>query len=81
MQKALATYAGVHTDATFAEYCGYLSILGLVQGLQGAGANPTQSSLIKSLSHITDYQASGLWGGHFSVNWGSVRQARRSASG
>ena len=70
MQAALATYAGVHTDATFAEYCGYLSIIGLVQGLQGAGANPTQSSLIKSLSHITDWQAAGLWGGHFSVDWG-----------
>jgi branched-chain amino acid transport system substrate-binding protein len=69
LQNALAKYAGVHTDATFAEYCGYLSILGLVQGLQGAGANPTQSSVITSLSHITDYTASGLWGGHYSVNW------------
>jgi ABC-type branched-subunit amino acid transport system substrate-binding protein len=69
LQSALAKYAGVHTDATFAEYCGYLSILGLVQGLQGAGANPTQSSLITSLSHITDYTASGLWGGHYFVNW------------
>ena len=69
LQAALTTYAGVHTDATFAEYCGYLSILGLVQGLRGAGANPTQRSLITSLSHITDYQASGLWGGHFSVDW------------
>jgi ABC-type branched-subunit amino acid transport system substrate-binding protein len=69
LQNALAKYAGVHTDATFAEYCGYLSILGLVQGLQGAGADPTQSSLITSLSHITDYTASGLWGGHYHVNW------------
>ena len=42
LQKALATYAGVHTDATFAEYCGYLSILGLVQGLQGAGPSDTR---------------------------------------
>jgi branched-chain amino acid transport system substrate-binding protein len=72
LQNALAKYAGVHTDATFAEYCGYLSVLGLVQGLQGAGANPTQSSLITSLSHITNYTASGLWGGHYHVNW-SVR--------
>ncbi len=69
LQSALARYAGVHTDATFAEYCGYLSVLGLVQGLRGAGAHPTQSSLITSLSHITDYQASGLWGGHYSVDW------------
>ncbi len=72
LQDALAKYAGVHTDATFAEYCGYLSVLGLVQGLKGAGANPTHSSLIKSLSHITDYTASGLWGGHYFVDW-SVR--------
>ena len=69
LQNAMATYAGIHIDATFAEYLGYVSILGLVQGLKGAGTNPTQSSLIKSLSHITDYQAAGLWGGHYSVNW------------
>lgn len=37
LQNALATYAGVHTDPTFAEYIGYLSVLGLVQGIQGAG--------------------------------------------
>jgi ABC-type branched-subunit amino acid transport system substrate-binding protein len=71
LQSALATYAGVHTDPTFAEYVGYLSILGLVQGLQGAGANPTQSSVITSLSHITNYDASGLWGGHMTVDWSS----------
>jgi ABC-type branched-subunit amino acid transport system substrate-binding protein len=75
MQSALATYAGVHTDATFAEYLGYLSILGLVQGLKGAGTNPTQSSLITSLSHITNYDASGLWGGHQTVDW-----SKRAAS-
>jgi hypothetical protein len=65
----LATYAGIHIDPTFAQTLGYLSVLGLVQGLQGAGASPTQHSLITSLSHITDYDASGLWGGHQSVNW------------
>jgi branched-chain amino acid transport system substrate-binding protein len=69
LANALSTYAGVHTDPTFAEYLGYLSILGLVQGLQGAGSNPTQSSLIKSLSHITNYSAEGLWGGHQTVDW------------
>jgi ABC-type branched-subunit amino acid transport system substrate-binding protein len=69
LQTALATYAGIHRDATFAEYLAYLSVLGLVQGLKGAGANPTQSSLIESLSHITDYDAAGLWGGHQTVNW------------
>ena len=71
LQSALATYAGVHTDPTFAEYLGYLSILGVVQGLKGAGANPTPSSLITSLSHITDYDANGLWGGHQTVDWGT----------
>lgn len=69
LSNAMATYAGVHTDPTFAQYLGYLSIDGLVLGLKGAGANPTQSSLIKSLSHITNYQADGLWGGNFSVDW------------
>lgn len=69
LQNTLATYAGIHIDPTFAQTLGYLSVLGLVQGLQGAGATPTQHSLITSLSHITDYQASGLWGGHQSVNW------------
>lgn len=67
--NALAKYAGVHTDPTFAEYIGYLSVMAVVQGLQGAGANPTQASLITSLSHITNYSAQGLWGGHQTVNW------------
>jgi ABC-type branched-subunit amino acid transport system substrate-binding protein len=69
LQNALAAYAGIHIDPTFAQTLGYLSVLGLVQGLQGARTNPTQQSLITSLSHITDYQASGLWGGHQSVDW------------
>ena len=25
--------------------------------------------MIKSLSHITDYDAEGLWGGHQTVDW------------
>jgi ABC-type branched-subunit amino acid transport system substrate-binding protein len=74
LQNALATYAGVHTDPTFAEYIGYLSVLGLVQGIQGAGANPTQSSVIRALSHITNYNAEGLWGGHQTVNWSERAQ-------
>jgi branched-chain amino acid transport system substrate-binding protein len=48
---------------------GYLSVLGFIQGLKGAGANPTQASLITSLSHITAWSAAGLWGGHQTVNW------------
>ena len=39
------------------------------RGYKGAGANPTQSSVIKSLSRITDYNAEGLWGGHQTVDW------------
>ncbi len=69
LQHALATYANVHTDPTFAEYVSYLAVDGLVQGLKGAGTSPTQSSLIKSLSHITAYDAAGLWGGHQTVDW------------
>jgi ABC-type branched-subunit amino acid transport system substrate-binding protein len=71
LQNALAKYAGVHQDPTFAEYLGYLSVLGLVQGLKGAGANPTSSSIIKSLASITNWQAEGLWGGNQTVNWGT----------
>ena len=82
LQNALAKYAGVHTDPTFAEYMGYLSVLGLVQGLQGAGSNPTQSSTIKALSHITNYDAAGAVGrppdGQLES---SGRRDRTSASG
>jgi ABC-type branched-subunit amino acid transport system substrate-binding protein len=78
LQSALATYAGVHQDPTFAEYLGYLSVLGLVQGLKGAGANPTSSSIIKSLASITNWQADGLWGGNETVNWGTRPMPSRS---
>lgn len=70
MAGAFARYANVHQDPTFAQYIGYLSVLGLVDGLQKAGANPTQASTISALSHIIDYTAEGLWGGNVSVNWG-----------
>jgi ABC-type branched-subunit amino acid transport system substrate-binding protein len=69
IQSAFATYTGIHTDPTFAQYLGYLSVGGLVLGLKKAGANPTQSSVITALSHITDYDAAGLWGGHQTVDW------------
>jgi branched-chain amino acid transport system substrate-binding protein len=69
LQNALAKYAGVHSDPTFAQYIGYLSVDGLVQGLKAAGSNPTQHSLITALSHVTNYQAAGLWGGHQVVDW------------
>lgn len=70
-QSALSKYAGVSTDPTFAEYLGYLSVLGLVQGLKGAGSNLTHSAIITALSHVSDWQALGLWGGNQTVNWGT----------
>jgi branched-chain amino acid transport system substrate-binding protein len=56
--------AGVTTDPTYAEYAGYSSTALLVQGLQGAGSNPSQSSLIKALSGITNFNSAGLFGSH-----------------
>jgi ABC-type branched-subunit amino acid transport system substrate-binding protein len=58
---------GVTSDPTYAEYAGYTSVALLVQGLQGAGSNPSQSSLINALSHVTNFDAAGLFGGH-SIN-------------
>lgn len=45
-------------------YDGYASILMLVEGLQGAGSNPTQASLIASLSKIHAFNPGGLYGSH-----------------
>jgi branched-chain amino acid transport system substrate-binding protein len=59
--------AGVTGDPTYAEYAGYSSVALLVQGLQGAGSNPSQASLISSLSRITNFNSAGLFGSH-SVN-------------
>jgi ABC-type branched-subunit amino acid transport system substrate-binding protein len=62
-QSALKTI-GITSDPTYAEYVGYTSIALLVQGLQGAGSSPTQASLIKALSGITNFNAAGLFGSH-----------------
>ncbi len=62
-QSALRS-VGITGDPTYAEYAGYTSIAMLVQGLQGAGSNPSQSALINSLSHITSFNAAGLLGSH-----------------
>jgi ABC-type branched-subunit amino acid transport system substrate-binding protein len=45
-------------------YDGYASILMLAQGLQGAGASPTQASLIDSLSKVHAFNPGGLYGSH-----------------
>jgi branched-chain amino acid transport system substrate-binding protein len=55
---------GVTGDPTYAHYNGYLSVGLLVRGLQGAGSNPTQASLLQSLSNIHDWDAYGLVGTH-----------------
>ena len=64
LQSALATYAHVNGDPTFAEYLGYLSVDALVQGLQAAGSNPTQSSVINALLGMHNYNGAGLYGNH-----------------
>jgi branched-chain amino acid transport system substrate-binding protein len=63
-ESALHTYAGWNGDPTLSEYLGYLSIDGFVTGLKAAGANPTQSSFINAMLGITNYDGTGLWGGH-----------------
>jgi branched-chain amino acid transport system substrate-binding protein len=55
---------GVTTVPSEAEYNGYLSVLLLLQGLQGAGSNPSHASLITALSGIHDFTAGGLFGTH-----------------
>lgn len=65
---------GVTGDPTYAEYAGYTSIVLLVQGLEAAGSNPTQSSLIKGLGSLHDFTADGLLGSH------SVNMADRTAT-
>ncbi len=61
--NALKATGGV-TDPGLPTYDGYASILMLVQGLQGAGANATPASLIAALSKIHDFNPGGLFGSH-----------------
>jgi branched-chain amino acid transport system substrate-binding protein len=69
-QQAMAKYAGVTNDPTFIEYGSYVAVDALVQGLKKAGPSPTKPSLIKALGSVTGYNAAGLYGGSFSVNFG-----------
>ncbi len=55
---------GVTAVPSEAMYNGYLSVALLLQGLQGAGSNPTHASLINALSGIHDWTAAGLFGTH-----------------
>jgi branched-chain amino acid transport system substrate-binding protein len=63
-ESALKTYADVAGDPTFGEFYGYASVEALVQGLQAAGANPTQASFINTMLGIDDFNAGGLFGSH-----------------
>jgi ABC-type branched-subunit amino acid transport system substrate-binding protein len=56
--------ASITTEPAYAMYNGYTSVGLLVQALQGAGANPTQASLLASLSNIHKFTAMGLFGDH-----------------
>ncbi len=55
--------AGIKGLPTQAGYDGYESVGLLLQGLKGAGNNPTSASLIASLSKIHNWNALGMWGG------------------
>jgi branched-chain amino acid transport system substrate-binding protein len=55
---------GANPEPAFGSYVGYTSVALLLQGLQRAGAHPTQASLITSLSRITNFNAAGLLGSH-----------------
>jgi ABC-type branched-subunit amino acid transport system substrate-binding protein len=61
-QADLAT-AGTTGVPTYSEYNGYVAVGLLLQGLKGAGSNPTQASLTTALSNIHNWNALGLWGG------------------
>lgn len=55
--------AGVKvSQATYAQYMGYMSVGLLIRGLDRAGANPTNSSLINALGGIHDWDGVGLFG-------------------
>jgi ABC-type branched-subunit amino acid transport system substrate-binding protein len=53
---------GVATEPTYAEYSAYAAMSLLVDGLEAAGKNPTQASLISGLSSLKAFDANGLLG-------------------
>jgi ABC-type branched-subunit amino acid transport system substrate-binding protein len=54
--------SGGGTHPNLGAYEGYMSILLLVQGLQGAPQNPTSGQLVASLAKISAFTAGGLYG-------------------
>jgi ABC-type branched-subunit amino acid transport system substrate-binding protein len=79
-QQALAKYAGVTNDPTYIEYQAYVAIDALVQGLKAAGPNPSNPQLVGALGSIKDFDAAGLWGGHFTVDLGQRTPANKQCS-
>jgi branched-chain amino acid transport system substrate-binding protein len=55
---------GASGDPTFAAYLAYAGVDMLVRGLEAAGPDVTQASLIKALRTVHDYSAAGLLGAH-----------------
>lgn len=55
--------AGLSEEPAEATYDGWGSVGLLLQGLKGAGATPTQSSLLAALSKVHSWNYLGLWGG------------------
>ena len=55
--------AGVNSQATYAEYNGYVSVGLLVRALKANGGNTSQASIISTLQGVHDWDALGLFGG------------------
>lgn len=79
LQAALKTYAGVTGDPTWVEYMGYLSINAFTMGLQAAGKNPSQASLINAMLGIDSYDADGLFGSH-SIGFSMAQRGKASGA-
>jgi branched-chain amino acid transport system substrate-binding protein len=62
--QAALKNAGFSGEPGLPEYLAYTSMDGLVIGLKGAGANPTQASLIDALLKVRKYDGAGLFGDH-----------------
>ena len=55
--------AGIDTSqATTGQYAGYLSMVLLVRALNGAGPEPSNASMVQSLTNVHDWNGAGLLG-------------------
>ena len=52
-QAAMKTYAGIKEDPTLNQYIGFLSVVGFVDGLKAAGADPSQAKFIDAMLRHT----------------------------